>query len=224
MLQTNSKTQKNIMVINDHPVVRVGISAIVALDPNLTVCCEVGSLEAAIVQMTNCAEPLDLAIVDLSLSKGLGLSLFRKLKAIIPNIRILVFSWQDEKVYAEQVIKAGGHGYIMSNESEQTLLVAVNSVLNGDIYVSKSIHEALLNNMRESHQHCHTPTDITHFTSAELSILELLSAGKTRSESASYLNRSVKTVDAHCTNIKRKMNLPNNRLLIQFAIQSSGFN
>ncbi len=211
--------KKNIMVVDDHPVVRSGISAILALDPNLAVCCEAGSSEEALAHITRASAPIDLAIIDLSLSKESGFPLFRKLKNIQPDLRILVFSLQDEMVYAEKVIKAGANGYIMKGESVQTLLVAVDTVLKGDIYVSEHIHDLLLQNLI-SKQKLHLQDDIANFTQAELIILELLAAGKTRSEIAAELNRSVKTVDAHCTNIKHKMNFPNNRVLIQFAIQS----
>lgn len=207
------------MVVDDHPVVRSGISAILALDPNLAVCCEAGSSEEALAHITRASAPIDLAIIDLSLSKESGFPLFRKLKNIQPDLRILVFSLQDEMVYAEKVIKAGANGYIMKGESVQTLLVAVDTVLKGDIYVSEHIHDLLLQNLI-SKQKPHLQDDIANFTQAELIILELLAAGKTRSEIAAELNRSVKTVDAHCTNIKHKMNFPNNRVLIQFAIQS----
>ena len=211
-------TIKNIIVIDSQPIVRFGISALVSQEPYLTICCEADSLEEAVIQMTNKAHMLDFAIVDLSLK--IDLSLFRKLKVNHPNLRILVFSWHDELVYAEKVIKAGAHGYIMKSESASTLLSAINTLLEGEIFVSDSIRNGLLNSFM-GHSPAHVPENTNRFTDAELIILELLASGKTRSEISSYLNRSAKTFDAHCTNIKRKMNIPNNRVLMQFAVQSS---
>ena len=211
-------TIKNIIVIDSQPIVRFGISAILNHEPYLDVCCEASSVEEAMAQMSNKANALDLAIVDLSLA--LDLSIFRKLKAIQPNLRILVFSWHDERVYAEKVIKAGGHGYLMKSESATTLLGAVNHLLQGEIFVSENIRNGLLNSFM-GQSPAYVPENTNRFTDAELIILELLASGKTRSEISSYLNRSAKTFDAHCTNIKRKTNIPNNRVLMQFAIQST---
>ena len=211
-------TIKNIIVIDNQPIVRFGISAILNHESYLDVCCEASSVEEAMAQMSNKANALDLAIVDLSLA--LDLSIFRKLKAIQPNLRILVFSWHDERVYAEKVIKAGGHGYLMKSESATMLLGAVNHLLQGEIFVSDNIRNGLLNSFM-GQSPAHVPENTNRFTDAELIILELLASGKTRSEISSYLNRSAKTFDAHCTNIKRKMNIPNNRVLMQFAVQST---
>ena len=206
------------MIIDDHPVVRCGISGIIRHNPNLNVCCLAASTEEAMAQITSFSEVIDLAIVDLSLNGESGFPLIKKLKNIHPDLRILVLSLHDEMVYAEKVIKAGAHGYIMKGEPAQTLLLAIDTVIKGDIYVSEGIHNSLLRNFVKK-QKPHSQGDISNFTSAELIILELLAAGKTRCEIADNLNRSVKTVDTHCTNIKHKMNFPNNRVLIQFANQ-----
>ena len=211
-------TIKNIIVIDSQPIVRFGVSAIVNPEPYLTVCCEAGAVEEAQSQVMNKTHSLDLAIIDLALT--IDLSLFRKLKLIQPHLRILVFSWHDELVYAEKVIKAGAHGYIMKSESTTTFLSAIHNVLHGEIFVSDNIRNGLLNSFM-GHSPAHLPENTNRFTDAELIILELLASGKTRSEISSYLNRSAKTFDAHCTNIKRKMNIPNNRVLMQFAVQSS---
>ena len=211
--------KKNIIVIDDHPVVRSGIRAILSLDPALNVCCEAGSEAEAIAQLTALPEPVDLIVLDLSLSNESGLSLFRRLLNMRPNLRILIFSLHDEMVYAEKVIKAGTHGYLMKGESSNKLLEAIHHILNGNIYVSEAMHDILLKNMQHNSK-ANTPEELNSFTKNELIILELLAEGQTRNQIANHLNRSVKTIDAHCTNMKRKMNFSNNRMLVQFARQS----
>lgn len=212
----------NILIVDDHPVVRSGISAILARDPTLRVCCDAGSEKEAIEACTNCGRKLDLAIIDLSLSQDSGFSLFRKMHNIQPGLKMLVFSLHDETIYAEKVLKAGAHGYLMKGEPAERLHEAINVVLGGNLYVSKNIHEVLLRGLKRKKKPTGSVVTLSDLSQTELVILELIGKGMTVREIASHLNRSAKTVDVHRANIKRKLNVISNAALIQYAIKWIG--
>lgn len=215
------KAIKNILIVDDHPVVRSGILAILARDPTLRVCCEAGSEQEAIEKCTGCECRLDLAIIDLSLSQDSGFSLFRKLTNIQPSLKMLVFSLHDEAVYAEKVLKAGAHGYLMKGEPGEKLHEAINVILGGSLYVSKNIHELLLRGLK-SKEKPNSKATLGDLSQSELIILEMIGKGMTVREIANHLNRSAKTIDVHRSNIKRKLNIMSNAALMQYAIQWIG--
>ena len=210
--------KKNILIVDDHPVVRSGIEAILSRDPMLNVCCEAGSEKEAIEQALNIQCHLDLAIIDLSLSQESGFGLFRKLTNIHPDLRMLVFSLHDETVYAEKVLKAGAHGYLMKGEPSEKLLEAIHMVLNGNLYVSKNIHDSLLRALKNNERQ-NGGVSLANLSKTELIILELIGTGMTIREIGERLNRSPKTIDVHRTNIKNKLKISSNAGLIQYAIQ-----
>ncbi len=213
-----NKAIRNILVVDDHPVVRSGIIAILARDPTLRICCEAGSEKEVLEKTSGCGCRIDLAIIDLSLSKDSGFSLFRKMKNIQPGMKMLVFSLHDETIYAEKVLKAGAHGYLMKGEPGEKLLEAINVILGGNLYVSSSIHELLLQGLRGADVPANKAT-LGALSQAELIVLGMIGNGMTVREIASHLNRSSKTIDVHRSNIKRKLNIVSNTALMQFAIQ-----
>jgi DNA-binding NarL/FixJ family response regulator len=102
-----------ILVVDDHPIVRLGIRQIIDAQNDLTVCCEAESASGALQQVR--ALGADLAIVDLSLEEGNGLELIRSLHEIVPRLPILVLSMHDESLFAERALRAGARGYIMKH-------------------------------------------------------------------------------------------------------------
>jgi len=206
-----------VFIIDDHPVVREGIAAIIGREKNLQVCCEAASEKEAVENLTNCGA--DLAIVDLSLSVDSGFTLFRKLLAVNPNIKLLVLSMHDENVYAEKVLQAGAHGYVMKQEATGTLITAIRAVMKGDLFVSDRLRSIMLQGLVLGRGTERSGPSAAQLSQTELIILHHIGMGASSREIANKLNRSSKTIDAHRANIKRKLGMATSSALLNFAIQ-----
>ena len=218
MTPSNPKPRcRNIMVVDDHPVVRAGIAAILSLEPDLAICAEAGSAQEALNMPLPCSP--DLAIIDLSLTNSSGFSLFRELLNRYPKLRILVLSMHDEAVYAPKVLQAGAHGYLMKQEATATLIEAINTLLRGDLFVSERMRTVLLKGLATGAASPETPEKVTHLSKAELIVLQLIGMGHTNREIAASLHRSIKTINAHCANIQHKLGLSSRHALRQYALQ-----
>lgn len=206
-----------ILVVDDHPVVRAGIAAILALEPDLALCAEAGSEEEALNMPLPC--PPELAIIDLSLSNSSGFSLFRELLNRYPKLRILVLSMHDEAVYAPKVLQAGAHGYLMKQEATATLIEAIHTLLRGELFVSDRLRTVLLKGLATGAVPRETPGQVTRLSKSELIVLQLIGLGHTNREIAASLHRSIKTVNAHCANLQCKLGLSSRHALRQYAFQ-----
>src|SRR5688500_9436596 len=104
-METSPGTPTRILVVDDHPIVRLGIRQMINADPALTVVAEADSCEGAVAMAS--AYPVDLAIVDLSLNGGSGLDAIRELTSTKPGLPVLVLSMHDERLFAERALRAG---------------------------------------------------------------------------------------------------------------------
>ena len=213
------KQTYKIMIVDDHPLVRSGIAAVLGHQANLDVCCQATDEKEAIAEIKSCSP--DLAIVDLSLQKSLGFTLFRKLLALKPDLKMLVLSMHDENIYAEKVLQAGAHGYVMKQEATEILIEAVNQLLAGELYISNRMRTALLKNLSGDKQLMEL-NNISSLSRTELVVLQYFGMGLSVREIASKLNRSPKTIDVHRANIKQKLGFSSNPELLHFAIQWIG--
>ncbi|MGI9115069.1 MAG: response regulator [Chthoniobacterales bacterium] len=121
------KKRAKVLLVDDHAVVRGGLAQLISGEPDLAVCGEAPSAEAA-VQLAEKVKP-DLAIVDITLGGVNGIELIKNLKAIQPNLQILVLSMHDESHYAERALRAGAHGYVMKREARDQIMQAIRTVL-----------------------------------------------------------------------------------------------
>jgi DNA-binding NarL/FixJ family response regulator len=208
-----TKRLTRILIVDDHPVVRVGIRQMLASERDLEVCGEAESVDVA-KQLVLHAHP-DLAIVDLSLAEGTGLDLIRWLRDTVPMLPVLVLSMHDETLFAERVVRAGARGYIMKREAITGLVGAVRQVLAGRIYVSEAMTQAVLRRLGDDA--VAPDTVLANLTDRELEVLDLIGRGVGTGAIAEQLNLSVKTIETYRSNIKSKLNLKDATDLIRFA-------
>jgi DNA-binding NarL/FixJ family response regulator len=199
-------------VVDDHPIVRLGIRHMLAAERDLEVCGEAECAEGA-QQLATRARP-DLAIVDLSLAHGTGLDLIRSLRELVPSLRVLVLSMHDEALFAERVLRAGARGYIMKREAITGLVTAVRRVLSGHIYVSEPMAQAVLE--RLGHEGAEPDSPLAHLTDRELGVFDLIGRGLSTAAIAEQMRVSIKTVETYRANIKTKLNLRDATDLIRF--------
>jgi DNA-binding NarL/FixJ family response regulator len=202
-----------LLIVDDHPIVRLGIRQMIGAEAHLSVSGEADSASAALEFVT--ASPPDLAIVDLSLEDGNGLQLIRRLREAAPELRVLVLSMHDEALYAERALRAGASGYIMKQEAIDGLIHAIGEVLAGRIYLSHRLAQ---------HQSDWTGGDAPahsgvfgELTDRELAVLEMIGRGLSTAAIADRLSVSVKTVETHRSNLKIKLDLNDAADLIRYA-------
>ena len=182
-------------------------------EPDLHACCEATDMDEALKANRSCSH--DLAIVDLSLAGMSGLELIKRFKVEFPNMLILMMSMHDESVYAEQALRAGAHGYLMKQVATDTMLQAIRQVLKGELYVSDQMRSRML----QQRVHGHTQdSPISCLTPSEFEVLHLIGLGLGTTEISNKLNRSIKTIESHRANIKKKLDLKSGNELIHFAI------
>lgn len=206
---------KKILLVDDHPLMRKGLALTLENEVDLTVAAQAASAEEALSLMDK-AEP-DLAVIDVSLPGMSGLELIKHLRAVRPEMTILVVSRHDESLYAERAIRAGARGYLMKMEAADVIVKAVRHILNGGIYVSEEIKERLLLGMMAGKDVSQSPLEV--LSDRELEVFELTGRGLGTREIAERLHLSVKTVESYRARIKNKLSLNTAPELIQHAVQ-----
>lgn len=160
----------------------------------------------------------DLVIVDISLPDKNGLELIKDILVFQPDLPVLVFSMHDEGVYAERVLRAGGRGYIMKQEGGKKLMQAIRQVLGGQIYVSEKVSSSILE-MFSGRRAEATDSPLGRLSDREFEVFQLIGEGKGTREIAAALHLSVKTVEVHRSNMKKKLSLKNGVELVRYAIR-----
>ncbi len=213
-MQFDENRKARVMIVDDHAIVRQGMAMLINREPDMMACCEVEKIEQAIEENRGCKH--DLAIVDMSLEGASGLELVRRLQFDCPDLPVLVVSMHDEAIYAESALKAGARGYVMKQAASGVLLLAMRQVLAGEMYVSDQLRSLMLKKAVGKEK---SVSPVSTLSPAELEVLHLIGTGLGTSEIAQQLSRSVKTIESHKANIKKKLNLDGSNQLALFAVK-----
>jgi DNA-binding NarL/FixJ family response regulator len=208
--------KRRILIVDDHPLVRAGLTALIQAEPDLEVCGETGTFDGALELFRKRAP--DLAIVDLSLAEGSGLELVRRLAAYRSGTRVLVCSMHEESLFAQRVLQAGAHGYLSKEEATSHVIEAIRRVLSGKVYLSWRATERMLHSVTGGPGPPGPPA-LRDLSDRELEVFGLIGRGLSASRIAEQLHLSVKTVEAHRAKIKRKLNLSSAGELTRCAVQ-----
>ena len=212
---TAARAQKRILIVDDHPVFRHGIAALITAEKNLAVCGEADSAPAALEAMRR-LKP-DLAMLDISLQGTNGIELVKLMRAEQPRLPIIILSMHDESLYALRALRAGARGYVMKGEAMSHVLTALRKVLAGDIYVSPRFSERLVFKAIQSLEGgMGSPVD--KLSDRELEVLQLLGRGFGTREIANELHLSVKTIETHRAHIKEKLGFKDAGEMVRFFI------
>ncbi len=209
----------SVLIIDDHPLFSRGLSQLIETQKIYKVTGIAKDHDEAI-KMLNELSP-DLAIVDLNLGQEDGLELIKDILALKPQTKVLVLSMHDERYYAERALKAGAKGYIMKEEAESNVSTAINTVMQGNIYLSEAEQKrhnelALNKNVNKTSE----PFDlISTLSDRQLQIFTLLGKGLGTVEIAEKLKLSIKTIDTHKENMKEKLNCGSAAELRKMAIE-----
>ena len=204
---------KRILLVDDHPIFRDGLSQVIQVEPDLCVCGQTGNAFAA-VELARTTRP-DAVVVDLRIDGKSGLELIKDLHAQLPRLPILALSMHEELVYAPRVLRAGGRGYVMKLEACDSVIAAIRHVLAGEIAVSQRVMMKLFNAHRTSGPRAAELIDT--LTDRELEVFERIGYGKDNSAISRELRITRKTVETHRTQIKEKLGAESGTQLVVIA-------
>ncbi len=215
--KTRPKKSKNkVLVVDDHPIVRQGLTQLINQESDFVVCGDAGDIPQALNAIEGCKP--DIIIVDISLGHTSGIRLIEDLSHNYPELSILALSMHDESIYAERCLKAGAKGYIMKQEPPEKVVSALRKILEGDIYISDKLGTKLLNKfVTKRADSSGSPVEL--LSNRELEVFQLVGQGLKTRKIAEELNLSVKTVETYIDHIKKKMNFDDSRDLFLHAVQ-----
>jgi DNA-binding NarL/FixJ family response regulator len=204
-----------VLIVDDHPVVRQGIVRMIEQEPDMTVCGEAETPEDAMAAIA--AEHPTIVLADLSLGNSPGLEMIRQIRASNPELPVLVLSMHDESIWAERVLRAGACGFVMKQEKPRVLIQRLRQALAGNICLSEAMSERLLRKFT-GHKQAPTDSEVEALGDREMEVLQLLASAMSSRDIAATMHVSVKTVEAHRENIKRKLGLTSAAELLRFAV------
>lgn len=206
-----------IMVVDDHPLVREGLLALLARAADITVVAEADRGEEA---LRLCLETRpDVLLLDLTLPDLSGLAVARRLRSEAPAIRILILSMHADRRFISEAVAVGVSGYILKDAASEELLRAIRSVAAGGTFFSQPVTAILIKHLTPQT----LPGALTPqppLTSRETEVLQLLAQGKNTKEIALLLKVSGKTVETFRANLMRKLQLKNIAELTRYAIRT----
>ena len=206
----------DILLADDHELVRDGIKLVINSEPDLSVVAEAGD-GAEALQIALRTE-LDLAVLDVSMPRLTGLQVAAELHAQRPELRTLMLSVHDSEQYFFEALKAGASGYVLKSAANRDLIDACRAALRGEPFIYPSAASALVRDYLErAGQGDEVPTD--PLTPRELEVTKLIAEGLTGDEVAETLTISKNTVNRHRDNIFEKLGMRNRVELTRYAIK-----
>ena len=209
-----------ILVVDEHPLLRHGIVTYLSAQPDMIVCGETDCIPGARSKIPECKPQL--LVTALRLGTGDSLEFVKALKAEHPRLLILVYSAFEEAIFAERALRAGANGYLMKKAVKEEMVTAIRDVLRGQIYVSRDLAMRAFQKSIETRSQDRLLGRVTHvenLSDREMHVFQLIGSGLGTKKIAHALNLSVKTIETHRENIKRKLGLNSGPQLVDRAIK-----
>lgn len=205
-----------IFIVDDHPLVREWLSALLRKQPDLTLCGAAQDATDALPAML--VDPPDVAIIDLSLKNSSGLDLIKDLAEHLPGTRTIVLSMHEEVFYVERALRAGAKGYVTKQEATDRILEAIRTVKEGQVFMSPTMLAALSTRLA-GNPASELAGNIESLSDRELDVFSRLGQGQTTRQISLDLEISIKTVQAYAARIKEKLQLANGAELVREAVR-----
>jgi two-component system response regulator NreC len=204
-----------ILIADDHGVLRAGLRALLKSESELEVVGEAADGEEAL-RLASALRP-DIVLMDISMPACGGIEATRRLRELLPDVRVLILTVHDDKSMVQEAIQAGAAGYILKRAAESELVSAIQAVSRGDMYVHLPMTRALqaeATAMPSSDQ-----VAAETLTPREIEVLRLIARGHTNRQIAHLLTLSVRTVESHRANLMDKLDLHSRVELVRYAAQ-----
>jgi DNA-binding NarL/FixJ family response regulator len=203
----------NILIADDHPIVRQGLRQVISETADLVVTGEAGNAAEVLHEVSQ--KHYDVVLLDISMPGRSGLEVLLELKNAKPNVRILILSTYPEGQYAVRAFKDGADGYLTKLSAPEELLTAIRKVALGGKYVSPELAEKLAFNLEKN---ADKPLH-ERLSDREYEVMCMIAAGKTITEIAQELSLSAKTISTYRARILEKMRMKNNAEMMVYAIK-----
>jgi DNA-binding NarL/FixJ family response regulator len=214
--QAPANRATRLLIVDDHPVFRHGISQFLNEQDGLSVCAEADNAQNALEAMRQ--HKPDIALLDVTMPGTNGIELTKLMVAEQPKLVILVLSMHDDSLYALRALRAGAKGYVMKQNAMECVLEALRKISGGGIYVSPQFSEKLVfKAIQGSNSDLGLPVD--RLSDRELEVFQLLGRHKSTREIAEELHLSVKTIETHRSHIKEKLGLKTANEMAGFAVE-----
>ncbi len=203
----SSPSPVRLLIVDDHPMVREGLRARLAAAPHIEVVGEAGGAAEAIERVVTCRPTL--VLMDVGLKGHTGIELAATLLEREPALKVLMFSMYDNPEYVQRALQAGAQGYVLKDAPAAEVLTAIDTVIGGGTYLSSAVSKRLFRGQ--------APRPM--LSPRESEILSALGRGESSKQIAKALDLSVRTVEAHRQNIKRKLEIDGQAELIKYAVE-----
>lgn len=207
--------RRRVLLVEDHPIALEGLRALIAREPDLEIVGEASSASDALHVLDR--QTVDLMLVDVTIAGGDGIELTKSVRAMHPEVPVLVISAHDESVYAERAVRAGASGYVMKTEAPELFLVAIREALAGRLFLSPTMRQRLLGHYLAGDANPASASPVALLTDRELEVYGHFGRGLSTSQVAELMTVSPKTVETHRVNIKRKLSIENTNELVRRA-------
>jgi DNA-binding NarL/FixJ family response regulator len=208
----------NIAIADDHKIFREGLIELLSKERHLNVIGGAGTrgelLDIVQHQLTH------IVIMDIDMGETNGIDLTSEVRKINPELKILALSMHGEKSYIVRMLEAGATGYILKNAGKEEILNAIDTVANGDTYLSSQVSSKLIEHITHPASTKKEKTRSFPLTDREVEVLKLIADEYSNSEIAEKLFISIRTVDTHRRNLLDKLSAKNTAGLVKYAIQS----
>jgi len=211
------KSQRRILIAEDHAIVRDGLKALLSTQPGFAVVAEAGNGREA-VKLAGRTQP-DLILIDLSMPKMNGLEAIRELKHQDPAVRIIVMTAHAAEEYVFAALEAGVDGYFLKDGSQEELLMAIATVLEGRRYLCPGVSEQVIEGYLHGKPRLKKQSAWDSLTPREIEVVKLVAEGYKNREIAEELFISSKTVEKHRSNLMAKLNLKGAAELAKLAME-----
>jgi len=202
-----------ILVADDHGIVRAGIKLLLERQPDLDVVAEAADGVEAIEQAL--ATRPDLCILDVAMPRRTGLQAAREIRSQLPDVRVLMLSMHDDERYLFEALKAGASGYVLKREADQDLVGAVRAVGRGEAFLTNAAERSIIREwMADDSSGPAVP-----LTNREEEVVKLIAEAHTNAQIAEILHVSQKTVESHRANVLRKLGMHDRVQLVRYAIR-----
>ena len=207
-----------IVVADDHPLMRRGICDLLESEPGWKVVAEASNGREAVEAMTG-SKP-DVLVIDLAMPELNGLTATREILRALPKTEVVLLTMHNTEQVIREVLESGARGFVLKSDAGQNLVAAVKAVAAGKPFFTPNVADVVLKGYLRSNSKSGSRDNLPALTTRELQVMQLLAEGKANKAVANAMQISVKTVEAHRSNINRKLSIKTTSDLVRYAVRN----